>query len=415
MTTTWDPVTEAEQALKQAFGALSASPDTALVPATDTTPNRFILHTRGYYDLRAYVITGKDFPRTVAEFQTKMPKAAFAKLNSVDADIYTKTQNTMVAIGSSCATYHANNLAKLVTAATAAALFSDNTIGLLSDTPDINLKDQIDILLQPQYTTVASQDDVFRDAKEAAQFTLMMLKDEAAAKEEEVQGIIETMIAFKESTMQYLVGVQYLNTMYMTGPVTNAATDNQPYLSFMQAKLKADYDQLKQTIAEAQAKYSEWNDAKNMAIGMAFLGLPGWIYMGIKAAEADRLKQQADALNATVARLQRDAQEEAQLITFITQLTNQCDDIDDKMDTAIAAMVELAKLFNAQAACYDKIGLYIAGMYMGTDANSLRNRTTYIKTNMANCITKLRDLKSLAQEFAEGIIQNITLTGTLPM
>ncbi len=131
----WEPVDEAEMALKAAFTGLNEAATKAIVQGLIDTPNKFILHTRGYYgaslflsfsfslslslslslesaivcavacdgtchanharrhenrelDLRAYVLTGKDFPKTVAEFQTKMPKSAFTKLTLVDPEIY---------------------------------------------------------------------------------------------------------------------------------------------------------------------------------------------------------------------------------------------------------------------------------------------------------------------------------------
>lgn len=41
-----------------------------------------------WLDLRSYVLTGKDFPKSATEFQTKMSKTAFQKLTEIDSEIY---------------------------------------------------------------------------------------------------------------------------------------------------------------------------------------------------------------------------------------------------------------------------------------------------------------------------------------
>lgn len=45
----WNPVTDAEKAVKEAFSTLNDSNDKVVVPSSQGKPNRFILHTKGYY------------------------------------------------------------------------------------------------------------------------------------------------------------------------------------------------------------------------------------------------------------------------------------------------------------------------------------------------------------------------------
>ncbi|KAK3386532.1 hypothetical protein B0H63DRAFT_540478 [Podospora didyma] len=405
----WDAVTEAEIALKKAFSDLKVSGDSALVPGTDTTPNRFILHTKGYYDLRAYVLSGKEFPRTPAAFQAKMPKAAFAKLTAIDSTIYDKTLETMVAIGSTCTEYHNSNLAKLVTAATEAANFSDNTIALLSDAEGINLKDHLNVLLDPKYKGSTTFDDAFYESKEAAQFTLTLLKADAEEKELEVKDVINTMIAFKENTMSQLTSVVFLDRQYNTGPVTNSSTVKTPYVQYLNAELATAISSFYATLKQAQDVWGRYEKARDIAIGVAFVPF-GWIGSIIKGQEATNLQNEYNALIAKSTRLQQEWAEGEALINLVTRLTRQCDDIDDKMEAAIDAMVELAKLFTAQAKCYDGISNNLDGMHTGTDALAAANRKAYINYNLGECLKRLKELKLLAEEFAEAIIRDVSLT-----
>jgi hypothetical protein len=93
-----------------------------------------------------------------------------------------------------------------VLAATAAVQYSENAISLLDETDGLSLMPQINILLDPKYKTVASQDQAFEDAREGAQMTLAMLKDDAVAKETEVKDILASMIAMRR---------RYVSSIYM--------------------------------------------------------------------------------------------------------------------------------------------------------------------------------------------------------
>ncbi|KAL7624612.1 hypothetical protein AAE478_006179 [Parahypoxylon ruwenzoriense] len=405
----WDPVTDAEKAVKEAFSKLNDSNDKVVVPGSQGKPNRFVLHTKGYYDLRAYVLTGKDFPKSTTEFQTKMPKTAFQKLTEIDSDIYDKTRDVMVSVGSTCSDYHQNHLAKLVTAASAAANYSDNTVSLLEEAEDINLKHQLNVLLDPKYKTEADQDQAFKDAREGAQMTLSMLKDDALNKEGETKEILQSLITFKENTMKHLNDVKFLIKQYKTGPVTNASNMKKPYLQYLNEKLQADIDNFNRTVKEANDKYNAWEEATGIAVGLAFTGIIGWIVMGVKAAEASNLRKAYDNLMEQVRKLTQDRQEEATLITFVTQLVNAYTDIDGKMSAAIDAIAELAGLFNEQAGCYDKIAVSLGGMWTGTTSDSAVNRKAYINYNMKKAIEKLKELKELADEFAKTIINEVKL------
>ena len=71
---------------------------------------------------------------------------------------------------------------------------------MLAEAPEINLRHQLDILLDPKYKSQADWDDRYTEAKEAAQMTLSMLKEQAQEKEAEVKTIVETLLTVSRKT-----------------------------------------------------------------------------------------------------------------------------------------------------------------------------------------------------------------------
>ena len=190
---TWDPTAQADQAAKETFSQLDQSSD-AVIIEQQNGPNKFILQSKGYFDLQSYVLTGKNFPKTTEQFEKDMPSSAFKKLTDIDPEIYNKTKDTMVGIGSACEAYNRDHLAELVTAAEAAIQYSDNTIESLETATNMNLKFQLDILLDPKYKTQADLDDTYKAAKKGAQLTLGVLRDQAIEKKNKVDQIKESLI-----------------------------------------------------------------------------------------------------------------------------------------------------------------------------------------------------------------------------
>lgn len=117
--------------------------------------------------------------------------------------------------------------------------------------------------------------------------------------------------------------------------------------------------------------------------------------MATQAAEAARLKTAYDNLIARVNQLRESNATLANLITIVNQLCTQCDDIDNKMETAINAMTELAELFSAMGTCYDSIAINLNGMATGVSNDSAVSRRTYINNKMSLAINKLTLVRSL--------------------
>jgi len=352
------------------------------------------------------VLAGKELPRTVADFQTKMPRASFAELTAIDPLIYDKTQNTMTAVSTSCAAYHTQHLGKLVTVALSAVQYANMAIKNLVDVPDLNLKDNLNILLDPKYVGSSTFDTDFEDARGAAVDTLAVLKKGALTRKTEVNAVIATLIAFKDDTVKQLADVNFLTKQYSTGPVTNNSKIKTPYLTWLNAELKADLDAVARTKAEAQEKWGAYEKARDTAIGVAFVPF-GWIGSIVKGIEAENLKAEYNNLNAKAEQYQREYAEGAVLVGYVAQLIAQFDKIDDLMDAAIDAMVELSILFSKQADCYTVISDNLDALDQGVTSNTAKSRRGRINGNIDATIAKLLELKALSTSFADAILREI--------
>jgi hypothetical protein len=91
-----------------------------------------------------------------------------------------------------------------VLAATAAVQYSENATMLFEGIEELSLGYQVKILLDPKYVNAASQDQKFKDAREGAQMTLSMLKDEAKSKEDEVNEVLLSLIAVCLSSLAHV-------------------------------------------------------------------------------------------------------------------------------------------------------------------------------------------------------------------
>ncbi|KAG8625181.1 hypothetical protein KVT40_006932 [Elsinoe batatas] len=410
-TVSWVPSTVEDQNLQDAFLTLNASNDRALVntPAGATDPKQFILHSKGYYDLQAYVLSGKSFPRSDDAFSLLMPRDSFAELSKIDSTIYDSTKDTMVTIGAKCQDFHANHLVKLVNAGSIAQTYSESTIELLAEARDLNLRYQLDVLMDTKYTSASAQDDAFRESREGAKMVLSMLSGQARENCGAIREIVKVLLVFKDNTMRNVGGVNYIIKQYKTGPVENETNTNTPYLEYLNADLKTKTDQWEEAVRNAAGTYSEWQRATGGAVGMVFTGMLGWIAMITSSVKAGKLRAAYDAYCATIKTLEKDRREETTLINNVRMMITQCDGIEEKMREAITAMTELALLFDEQAGSYTRIAGYLDGMSSGASATELRNRKMFIQFNLDQAITKLRQLGRLAKEFKESIITQTTI------
>ncbi|KAJ6440547.1 Hybrid polyketide synthase/ nonribosomal peptide synthetase [Purpureocillium lavendulum] len=378
----WDPSTKEEMAAKKALEDLIKSHDKVLKPGGANGKNRFILRTKGYYDLRAYVLTGKEFPRTIADFEARMPKTSLQELDKIQPKLYETTRDAIIAIGQSCHEY------SLITATQKTVQFCVNAIGLLDEEKAINLKYQLDNLLDPK-------------------LALAGLRDEAKEKERSIDEVKETIISFRGETIRRKGQIHELQRLYESGPVTNAVTKDVPYLKYLNQSLAEHVEKVKSLVAQANKDYDDWDESKNRAIGFAFLGPLGWIAMGLKAARAaEDFAAYIKAINEANT-LQKQNEVEATLIEHVSQMLTQSEGIERKMTDAIGAMTELSELFQEQANCYDRIVIHFGGMHKGTKATTAALRKRFVMTKMDQAIAKVRELRDLATEVANTILHEL--------
>ncbi|KAH7188129.1 uncharacterized protein B0J16DRAFT_317799 [Fusarium flagelliforme] len=418
MSVAWNPIDNDDIEAKKAFDALSRSVDKVILPSAEQgQPSRFILRSKAYFDVQAYVLSGRDFPTGYTDFD-KIPDSTFNKLWEIDSEIYSKTEDTMIAVGSTCWDYHENHLAKLVTVGQTAIQYSDDSVDLFETAEDINLRHQLDIILDDKYASYDDFDDDYRDAKEAAQLTLSMLRDNARDKYNRTNEITQTLvraeadippfpsIQFRERVLDNQSAVRYLIKQYKTGPVENRSDKKTPYVEILNKDLADNLFNLSNKVNEVRDKYSDWETNTSIPVGTCWIGPLGWAVMSIHGTKDSDLYRAYNGLQDLMAKHQQDRQGETELISFVNQLATQYTDIDQKMADAIAARTELSQLFRNQAECYDKIAVSIDRMKPTTD---LRGRKQYIQYQMKVAIGKLRELKVVAEEFTRSIMTQVKL------
>ncbi|RBR08929.1 uncharacterized protein FIESC28_10109 [Fusarium coffeatum] len=362
MSVTWNPVDNDDIEVKKAFDTLSRS---------------------------AYVLSGKDFPGSSTDFDRKVPESAFRKLSKFDSEIYSLI----------------NPLYTVITGRTTMQ-YSDSSVELLAADDFINLRRQLDIILDERYKSSNDFDDNYRDAKEASQMTLSMLRDDAREKQRNTEEVMQTLIRFRDRILESQWDIEFLIKQYNTGSVENKSDKKAPYLEVLNKDLADKLATFNNKVKEAQDKYSDWEKNAATTVGICSIKPLGWIVMGIQATKASDLRNDYDKLETLIAKNQQNQEEETQLIIFVNQLITQYAGIDQKMTEAIAAMKELSFLFSNQAECYDKIAASIPRMKPSTD---MRARKQYIQSQMKVTVDRLRELKVVAEEFTRSFMNQVQL------
>ncbi|KAJ4367760.1 hypothetical protein N0V86_009882 [Didymella sp. IMI 355093] len=408
----WVPTTEAEKKAKEAFESLNTSLDGAILRTETGEPAKFILHSKGYFDLKNYIDTGRTFPKTDDEFDKQISKVAFRKLTDADPDIHGTTRKTMVEIGSSCSDFGNKHLSSLITCAQEAIHYSDNATEWLSNMQDLNLRAQLEILFDPKYTSKEAQDDAYRAAFETADASLSVLKSEALEKKEATKHVLDALLNFQNLTLTAHTDMKDLIQQYETGPVKRNEVTKIPFLKYLNEDLDTKKKALETLIAQQDAKFSTWKLHAKVACGSAFVPMLGLICMAVTTGFAVARRKEYEALVEQVNKAKRDNEEETNLIEFVTKMITQGKDIKLKMEAAITAMQELHDLFSNQSACYDKIASYLTGMKAGVKLESVANRKGFVMNCLNGAVGKLAELKKVAQEFVNNAVHSIDLTKT---
>lgn len=75
-----------------------------------------------------------------------------------------------------------NKFTRVAAESRSVTAYCDSTAELLAEAEGMNLRDQLNTLLNPKYKSASDLDGSYKDAKETAMMTLSLLKDEAQTK-----------------------------------------------------------------------------------------------------------------------------------------------------------------------------------------------------------------------------------------
>ncbi|KIL94081.1 hypothetical protein FAVG1_02643 [Fusarium avenaceum] len=390
MAPTWNPTNPDEQQIKEAFAVLSRVTDKVVLPsAAPGQSNRFILRSKSVYDFQAFVLSGKDFHANQQMFEARVSKTAFRKLSEFDPQVQPVTLELMVGTGVACTTFHQNHLPELVMAAQAAVQFSDTTLELLVNGEEINLFHNLSILTDEKYTASDRVDGAYRKANQAAHMVLSMLIQEARDKHRRTENITQSLSMFLNVIRNSQSQFEYLNRQFKTGPVVNQAADKStPYLEY-----------LNKDLATSLATFSNVEKNTATAIGTyKYVGL-GRVAISLESANSGALRGAHETLQNQVFRHRQGAQEETDLIIFVSEVLAQRSGIDKKLADTISAMMELGFLFRDQSECYERISQLVHRIQPNQDLEALKSRKMFIQYHVETCANKLIELKALAQEF----------------
>ncbi|RPA73623.1 hypothetical protein BJ508DRAFT_418966 [Ascobolus immersus RN42] len=400
----WNPSTADEKKVKQALEKLNTSNREVVIPGKDGASQKFVINSKAYFDLQAFIITGSKFPKTTGEFEKKMPKASFTKLTDIDSKIYDKTEETMVSIGATCNKYYDEQLSKLVTAGAIAITYSRKCLEFLTEADGVNLQAQLKVILDPKYNKKAAFDDDFYAAQETAGAALRTLEREAEDNKKEVTKIVEELRTLKTKTSQLLGDVRFLETQYKTGPAKNESGKTQPYLEFLNTELARHVKEITQAAKDAELTEKEWDQETVKALRYAIPLWWFWIPMGIHADKAIKLKKKLDELRVKIQKLKQEKLEETTLIEHVNALITQCTDIDDKMGVALEAMTTLGKHFDVHRECYHDIAGYLNNMEVsGLTMGAMLSRKSCFNYNIDACVKSLHELRKVASTFVETV------------
>ncbi|KAM0231963.1 hypothetical protein ACHAP5_010896 [Fusarium lateritium] len=405
MAPTWNPTNSDQQQIKEAFADLGRVTDKVVFPSSEPgQPNRFILRSKSLFDVQAYVLSGKDLPGNPGVFERRIPRSTFQKLSGFDPEVQ---HEIVMRTGYTCSDYHDNHLHDLVRAGQAAIQYSDNTVESLVDGDGFNLRHNLSVLTDERYTSPSEFDENYREAQEAIQMTLSMLVEDSRDRQRQTENIMQSLMRFEEDIRRNQQSSEYLNRQFKSGPVASNAPDKQtPYLEYLNKNLAESLTTFSNVVkGEVNRVDLERNTAT--AIGTCqFVGL-GWVAMSGDSGRSKTIGDAYDNLKNQISRSRMESEEETSLILFVNQILAQNNDINRKINDATYAMREFNLMFEHQARSYEKIARFVHRMEPSTDLDTLRSRKMFIRDQVDTCANKLRELKTVAEQFTRSFSEQI--------
>ncbi|KAL2876575.1 hypothetical protein SGCOL_008152 [Colletotrichum sp. CLE4] len=383
----WNPTTNGEIALKVSLEKLAASTDRVLLtPAAPSLAKtkeqekqqvKFLLQSKAPQDLCP---EWQELPPTNDEFDKKISKDAFKRLEAVDKSIYDDTKNMMVGIGMTCGAFYDDKLFQIVQAGTVAKTWTEDTLETLQakEVPAMGLHAQLMVLCDPKYKTAADLDDAFTRAQSAA-----------------------------PDTTPFAKSLEKLIPKYSKTPLTFDDKTVNGYLAYLNAGYDEAMKNLSQALGDYNSKYDDWKTATGVAIsiGVSFGWMPlyGWATLAFVAHKADTLHTAWQALWENYESLEMENEKEARLIDFVTTIVGQVDDIDKKIQGAIQAAGTLSSMLQEQADAYSGIKSTLAYLSFYTSSTDPANRQLFIEGKLQVAITKLEVLHTASEGFMNAI------------
>ncbi|KAK6532492.1 hypothetical protein TWF281_006681 [Arthrobotrys megalospora] len=403
MASEWQPSPEDTHMVnlqKGLDGLTTASKSSVVqVPASSgtTAVDKFVLDSKAYHDLHAYVLTGKGFPKDTNIFDNSLPRSGFSRIEAFDSDIYNKTQTTIMGIGQTCYWFTNSDLYKIIAVAGDSAAYASSAIRYLETQNELDLRQYFAILMHPRYANPSNRDDEFFMARQASESILITLHKQAESIKERVDTVVRALVSFRDATRQYHENILYLFQQYRDGPVKrNSRNMTKPFLFYLQEDLQSNIVKLQGELTLSDDKHKDSISYTSAACTTWTTGIFGIVATSVEADKAASLKNEIKNLDEKIENLKSSNPAEANLLQNINVLLFQCTDIFKKMDAAISAASNLATCFAQHADGYQLIRSSLKGLSDGLTLDNAVLRQRFVEKKRAQFTNDLRKVCSWA-------------------
>lgn len=180
------------------------------------------------------------------------------------------------------------------------------------------------------------------------------------------------------------------------------------YLAYLNADYADATKRLGKALDEYNGNYDAWKTATGVAIGvgLSFGWIPvfGWVALAAVANNAANFKEAWEKVWDSYNTLKAENEEEARLISFLTTVVGQFNDVDKKIQGAIAAVGTLGAMLQDQADAYSGIDAALQSLGAHTFSADAGNRQLFIKGKLDVTIKKLEELRDASQGFMDAIM-----------
>ncbi|ETS78624.1 hypothetical protein PFICI_10686 [Pestalotiopsis fici W106-1] len=382
----WNPTSTDDIALKKALLTLQKSTDSVLLSPWDQKEEeiqekRFLLQSTSYFAVKAYVLTGKDFPANDQEFISRFPEKAFKQLLPIDDRIYKETKEVLVRVGSSCRDFYDTKLQNIVKVGSLAVVWSTTTLALLKDNQGLNLYAHLMVLSEVRYKDSSQHDEAFRVALLGARRSLTLLQKEAEDGAKRADDLFKDLQKFQDYTENLRPDTEKLIQKYTAG--------DKPYLNYLNEQYQKLSELQRPRLEQFKRIHDEWKALGGEAIGDGVGGLQQEAFKSLWE-EYETLK--------------RDNADEAILIESINNLGNQFKGLKEKIHEAIKAVGVLSLMFNQQSDSYKLIVQSLSGMSHMANEEDAETRRLFIKSQIGPTCLRLNELQKAAAGFVTAIL-----------